>query len=77
MYRVVLIPMASATCSSSRIAFHARPIRESWSRNETKTAIDAEDERHVVEVLPVFGISMPNRAGAGIPRKPCGPPTPS
>ena len=36
--RVVLMPIASATCSSSRIAFQARPIRELASRHETKIA---------------------------------------
>ena len=34
----MLIPIASATCSSSRMAFHARPTREFVSRHETKTA---------------------------------------
>ena len=28
----VLMPFAAAASSSSRIAFQARPIRESWSR---------------------------------------------
>ncbi len=36
--RVVLMPIASATCSSSRIAFHARPMREFASRQDTKIA---------------------------------------
>ncbi len=35
---VVLIPIASATCSSSRIAFHARPIRDVDNRHETNAA---------------------------------------
>ena len=34
LYRTVLTPTASATCSSSRIAFHARPTRESARRHE-------------------------------------------
>ena len=28
----VFMPFAAAASSSSRIAFHARPSRESWSR---------------------------------------------
>ena len=38
LYRTVLTPMASATCSSSRIAFQARPTRELASRHDTKAA---------------------------------------
>ena len=36
--RVVLMPMASATCSSSRIAFQARPMREPANRQDKKIA---------------------------------------
>ncbi len=35
----MLMPMASATCSSSRIAIQARPIRESCRRHEINAAI--------------------------------------
>ena len=42
--RVVLMPIASATCSSSRIAFHARPTREPCSRQETKMATRQKSE---------------------------------
>ncbi len=38
LYRTVLIPMASATCSSSRMATQARPTRELASRYETNAA---------------------------------------
>jgi hypothetical protein len=38
LYFVVLIPIASATCSSSRIAFQARPIRDEASRHDRKIA---------------------------------------
>ena len=31
----VLMPIASATCSSSRIAIQARPRRDAWSRHDT------------------------------------------
>ena len=37
--RVMLTPIASAVCSSSRIAVHARPILDSESRCETNSAI--------------------------------------
>ena len=38
LYFTVLIPMASATCSSSRMAFHARPTLELARRVETNSA---------------------------------------
>ena len=38
LYRTTLTPIASATCSSSRIAFQARPTRELVSLHEMNTA---------------------------------------
>jgi hypothetical protein len=38
LYRTWSTPIAPAAISSSRIAIHARPTRDSWSRNETNTA---------------------------------------
>jgi hypothetical protein len=38
LYLMTLIPMASATSSSSRMAAQARPTREYWSRHDTNTA---------------------------------------
>jgi len=35
--RINGIPIAAAAVSSSRIAIHARPSREYWSRSEQKT----------------------------------------
>ena len=51
--RVVLIPIASAVCSSSRIAVQARPIREDAEAPRYERGETDEGEGEVVEVLRI------------------------
>ena len=75
LYRVVLMPMASATCSSSRIAFHARPIRELGQTPRDEHREQDERQRQVVEVLGVSEAESRAIAASVMSRIPCAPPT--
>ena len=59
--RVVLIPIASAVCSSSRIAVQARPIARAGEPPGDEGGEAHEREREVVEVLRVAEGEAPDR----------------